>query len=346
MPPPDFENSMDLAAQVEKMYSQPYKERPPPEPVAVAQKGANGKPDFTQYKTNVAERLWRAKEEASKAKITASPDLVPLARDYQEWRKQMGLLTKYIDDYSMAMQNVSDKRDQLFKQYALLSEGTPLWDRVGKPLAQEQVDEVQKSGDLKTLEGIESRSKAIMKVAEDIGPGSLFSCNQLFLMQEDLNKIDYLNHNAHYITEWEEVVTEKLDADVRYVRELSRERDRYIRKVDSLRASVNRLEAKGRKAAPKRLTEQLVRNEKKLLECDERYEEKANQVSVVLFEATSRSWIDLYPVLKNVMKFEINRLGRESSAYGCFHRTLSALKNDYRLATKGTVDEPNAGSAL
>lgn len=96
----------------------------------------------------------------------------------------------------------------------------------------------------------------------------------------------------------------------------------------------------------KKLTDQLNRNEAKLEECDVLYEKKANEVSVVLYEATTRGWVDFYPVIKNVMKFEINRLGRESSTFGSFHSTLEALKIDYKQATKDTADAPNTGSAL
>jgi len=113
-----------------------------------------------------------------------------------------------------------------------------------------------------------------------------------------------------------------------------------------LRAKVNKIERKGKGIAPKKLTEQLIRNEKKLSEWDTKYEAKAHEVSTVLNEATQRGWVDFYPMIKNVMKFEINRLGRESSCYGSYHTTLTALKNDYKVATKDTTDAPNAGSAL
>jgi len=168
---------------------------------------------------------------------------------------------------------------------------------------------MQESGDIKTLGGIELRTKSIMKVAEEIGSGSLMAHHQLSAMQEQLNKIDYQNHIVNYIDEWDEVVTSKLDNDVKAVRELAKNRDKYIVKVDKLREKVNKIELKGKKFAPKELNDKLDRNEKKLDECDALYEKKANEVSVVLYEATKRGWVDFYPVIKNVMKFEINRLG-------------------------------------
>ncbi|MGK3734284.1 MAG: hypothetical protein ACI8RD_006755 [Bacillariaceae sp.] len=89
---------------------QPYKPRAPPKS---PQEDDGEVPDFSQYKTNVAERLWRAKKEAEKLGATAGPDLVPLTKEYQQWRKKMGMLNKYIAEYKGAMHNLSVKRNQV-----------------------------------------------------------------------------------------------------------------------------------------------------------------------------------------------------------------------------------------
>lgn len=303
-------------------------------------------PDFSKYNTNVAERLWRAKKAAEQSYVTSSPDLIKHAGEYQAWRQKMGFLNKYIEEYDTAMQVVAEKRNQLFKQYALLTEGTPLYDHIGKPLTEKQLSEMQESGDLKSPEGIQARTMSVMKVAEEIGPGSLMAHQQLAMMQDELNIIDYQSHTANYIDEWEAVVTSQLDTEVKAVRDLGKKRDHYIEKVDRLRGHVNKIEHRGKEIASKKLTDHLARNEKKLVEADALYEETAHTVSVVLYEATERGWVDFYPVVKNVMKFEINRLGRESSCYGSYHATLTELKSDYREATKDTADAPATGSAL
>ena len=89
---------------------QPYRPRQPPK---IPQEEEGDIPDYSQYKTNVAERLWRAKKEAKSLGATASPDIVPLAKEYQLWRKKMGLLNKYIDEYKTAMNVLSKKRSQV-----------------------------------------------------------------------------------------------------------------------------------------------------------------------------------------------------------------------------------------
>jgi len=303
-------------------------------------------PDFAKYSTNVAERIFMARKAAAKREPTASPNLVKHAQEYQDWRASMALLNKNIDEYATAMKVLSEKRNQLFEHYAELSKGTPLFDRIGKPLTKDELANFEHVGDIKTPEGVVERTNAIMQTSEDIGPGSLLAYQQLSMLQEDLNVLDFKNHTANYVDEWDDVVTSQLDSDAITVRLLSRDKEKYAGKVDNLRKKVNKIEHKGKQVAPKRLSDKLIRNEKKLVDCDARYEEKANEVSVAFYEATERGWVDLYPLIKNVMKFEINRLGRESSCYGSFHSTLAALKNDYREATKDTPDHPNAGSKL
>ena len=88
----------------------PYKPRAPPKGL---QKDDEEVPDFSQYKTNVAERLWRARKEAEKLGATAGPHLIPLTQEYQLWRKEMGILNKYIAEYKAAMHDLSEKRNQV-----------------------------------------------------------------------------------------------------------------------------------------------------------------------------------------------------------------------------------------
>mmetsp|Transcript_13366 Transcript_13366/g.27654 ORF Transcript_13366/g.27654 Transcript_13366/m.27654 type:complete len:381 (+) Transcript_13366:58-1200(+) len=344
-PPPEDEVPAAPEEEVEAPVDEekPYDEDVPEE--AAPEEPVDETPDFSIYKTNVAERLWRAKEAAKEVEVTTSPDLVKRAKEYQEWRKKMDILNRCVDDYSASMKTLSDSRNALFKQFAVLSEGTPLYDHVGKPLTDDQLEEID-SGDVTTLEGIETRTLAIMKVAEENGAGSLISHQQLAMMQDELNQIDYKNHNVKTIAEWESVVTTQLDDDVAEVRELAKKKDHYIEKVDQLRKSINKIEHRGKAVASKKMTDQLARNEKKLADADAAYEVKANEVSVVLHEATARGWVDFYPICKNVMKFEINSLGRQSACYGSFHATLAALKIDYKAATAGSVDAPSSGSAL
>lgn len=222
----------------------------------------------------------------------------------------------------------------------MMSKGTPIWEHVGKPLSPEQVAEIQSPGDEITPEGIQLQSESIMKVADEIGSGSLIAFQQLAAMQDKLDELDYQTHIMDYIDEWDDVVTSMGENEIKQCLELSKRRDHYVQKVDRLRKKVNRIERRGVRDAPDDLQKKLGRNEDKLDKADGMYEDKANDLAVVLSESVRRGWIDLYPLIKNAMKFEVNRLSRESSSYGRLTGTLAALKSDYKDATKETTIAP------
>jgi len=357
IPPP---SAPTLAEDVDEKYDDVPSKAPPETPGTVATAGTTlppgqvasqsqhlssqeeAEPDFSQCKTNVGRRLWLAQEKAEKAGMKSSPDMVPLTREFQKYRKDMNNLIRYIDEYQEAMRLLKAKRTKLFEHYAAMAKGTPIWDHVGKPLTPEQVAEIQNRGDEVTPESIELQSKSILKVADEIGAGSLVAFQQLAAMQDKLNELDYQTHIIDYVDEWDDVVTTKGDDEAKALLELNKKRDHYVHKVDRLRKRVNKIEHRGFRDAPDRLQQKLDRNEDKLDKADALFEDKANDVSVVLNESVRRGWVDLYPLIKNAIKFEVNRLGRESSTYGRLTGTLSAFKSDYKEAVKGTDDDPNS----
>jgi hypothetical protein len=239
------------------------------------------------------------------------------------------------------MNNVDDAPfpPQLFQQYAIMAKDTPIWDHIGKPLTPEQLTEIQHLGNEVTPESMDLQSKAIMRVAEEVGPGSLIALSQLAAQNEKLNVLDYQTHIADYIDEWDDVETSLLDDEVKILRDLNKRKEHYVKKVDSLRDKVNRIERRGVKDASHSLTEKLERNEQKLVNADAAYEDFANDVAVSLKEAIRRGWVDLYPLIKSAMKFEVNRIGRDNATLGRLPGTLGALKRDYKEAVKGTADE-------
>jgi hemerythrin-like domain-containing protein len=219
-----------------------------------------------------------------------------------------------------------------------MAKGTPIWDHVGKPLTPEQLVEIQNRGEEVTPESIELQSMSIMKVADEIGEGSLIAFQQLAAMHDRLDELDYQSHIIDYIDEWDDVVTTQGDEAIKNLLELTKKRNHYVRKVDNLRKKVNKIEHKGVRDAPVHLTEKLERNEDKLEKTNDLYEDRANDVAVMLNESVRREWVDLYPLIKNAMKFEVNRFGRESSTFGRLTGTLNGLKRDYKEAIKGTDD--------
>jgi hypothetical protein len=73
----------------------------------------NAEPDFSNCKTNVGKRLWLAQEKADNAGQKSSPDMVPLTREFQKFRKQLNSLIRCIDEYHDAMRVMKAKRAQV-----------------------------------------------------------------------------------------------------------------------------------------------------------------------------------------------------------------------------------------
>lgn len=87
----------------------PYDEEPVAEEVVVD----DGTPDFSIYSTNVAERLWRAKEASKDLPPGPSGDLIKRSAEYQDWRKKLDVLQAYADDYAAAMKDLDKKRTKV-----------------------------------------------------------------------------------------------------------------------------------------------------------------------------------------------------------------------------------------
>lgn len=70
-------------------------------------------PDFSKYKTHVAERLHKAQLAADKAGLKSSPELVPLTNEFQKQRKKMASLIRAANEYRDAMRVMTAKKSKV-----------------------------------------------------------------------------------------------------------------------------------------------------------------------------------------------------------------------------------------
>jgi hypothetical protein len=220
----------------------------------------------------------------------------------------------------------------LYQEFAVLAKDTPLHDHVGKLLDADSLQSIEKisHGDnvaslATTTEGLELQAKTVSQVAEDFGARSMASLQQLHTIHEKLNVADYQQHVVDYVLEWEKVITTRIDKELTDVKKLRQNRLHYERKVETLRRKVNQAEQKGKEVTADKL-ERLERNEQKLKDSFELHEQRAGKLCVLLEQATEQGWQDLYPFVRNAMKWEVNRLGRENVTYGRMPITLDAMK--------------------
>lgn len=130
--------------------------------------------------------------------------------------------------------------------------------------------------------------------------------------QAVVNDQEYQKDVVNFVTEWEQIITERVESGLKRVRKLASNRLHYERKIETLRNKANELEIKGR-TNPTVAVERLSRNEGKLKQAFTVHEKEAGQLCALMESVTHEGYKDLYTLVKNYIEWEINRVGRENS---------------------------------
>ena len=138
---------------------------------------------------------------------------------------------------------------------------------------------------------------------------------------------------AEYVVDWEKVVTERIETELKHVKKLEGDLRHYEKKVGRLRDRANSLEEKGKEPS-KGEAEKLNRNEEKLKEAFNAYEREAAKTCALIEAATHDGYKDLYPLVKNYLKWEMNRIGREHDMAEGMSAILASLKDKRINQTK------------
>jgi hypothetical protein len=165
----------------------------------------------------------------------------------------------------------------------------------------------------------------------------------------------YQKNVIDYVTEWEQIVTTRVDEGSKETYALHRTLNHYQSKIDPLRKKVNAIESKG-KGSPAKLSEKLVRNEGKLDEAWKLYETNASIHCNLLEEVTKHGWKDLYPLVKASLEWEAVRAAGENDVYAklseveknltsVFEKNLMSTSNEKKTVAVVTEakEEPSGG---
>ena len=292
-------------------------------------------------KSKIAERLEKHVENANMNKNkNRSPDLIPLTEEYELMKKKLRKLVTVVKTYNDSMEAADSARNDLVEHLAHMSAKSPIYDSVGGKLDKDAVEE---------LKSIRKSSK-MSRTVEEVGKAwkkryetdvcSLKIVQDLNSSQTKVNAREYNEHVLGYVLEWEKVVTERVERELKKVRKLQGDRTHYERKVEGLRARANDLEAKG-KPSPDTAVEKLERNEEKLRSAFLLHESDATRLCILIEAAAKDGWKDLYHFVKNYIKWESNRVGRESDIFCQLSDTLVSMKSEFKenskkSATKGS----------
>lgn len=312
-------------------------------PVALATEEsdeANSQPMLTEeaepvvYKNKVERRIGEVMQNRDWSLETKrSPDLVPLTKEYQVYRKELAKLVKTTKDYLWANEKCNLMRGRLgdeiawsskivrkptdlltceiiffcpipakmMAQCVSMSKDTPLYNHVGKPSgdAEDQADADQ-----------DDETHDIEALLEAGGALSLHSIEKLTSFYSKTSNEEFNKYVLTYATEWERVITSRLDQEIASVAYLQKRKVHYERKVDALRKTVMKIEKKPNKEVNPKLQEKLDRNEEKLSDSWKTHETQSAKLAVLLEESVRNGFRDLYTFLKNYSRFEINKATR------------------------------------
>lgn len=124
---------------------------------------------------------------------------------------------------------------------------------------------------------------------------------------------DYQEKVIDYVTEWEAILTKKIESEMKYTQKLGKNLKHYEMKVEKLRKNVAAKEEKG-KVTPQ-MTEKLERNEEKLKETHAEYEKTATKTCHLLEEATKMGWKDFHPLVQAMLVWESRRVSEEQALF-------------------------------
>jgi hypothetical protein len=274
----------------------------------------------------ISERLNRAVEAVSQTK-NRSPELVPLTAEWEITKKKLRLVVSSAKDYAETTRKMNTSRNKFVMHLGLLSEKSPLFDNVGKPLNGKSTQTLQ------TIREDPTTKSTVVAQVKSNTIRSVEALEQLAATQGIVNEREYNDRVVDYAIEWEKTVTEQVESELKKVRKLQGDRSYYEKKVETLRQRANNLEEKG-KTIPASQAERLERNETKLKEAFVLHEKEAGRLCVLIEEVTSNGWKDLYHLVKNYCKWESNRVSRETDIYSELSTTIDSMKSTFKINSK------------
>ena len=300
----------------------------------------------SKSKHNIGLRLTQAVDAAVVTK-NRSPELVPLTRDYDVFRKRLRALIAACKNYHQQAQKMDQARFQVVKEFTNLARDTPLFEHVeqqvldnndAKPInnrVQQQQLDGKESSSLATTpkQAFDIQNKSVTDILEEGRSGastsssSMLALEQVASLQSQMNLVEYQRHVIDYAVEWNDVVTSRIDKQLKQVTKLRQQYLHYDKKVHQLRHKINVLEQKGKKSTPPEVVSKLTRNEEKLSVAFASHQNMSGRLVVLMEQAVTFGWKDLYPLVKNTMKWQVNRVAREQETYGQYPITLQAMKS-------------------
>ena len=142
----------------------------------------------------------------------------------------------------------------------------------------------------------------------------------------------YTEHILTYATEWERILTTRINGHLKQSETLRVDLDHYAKKVEDLHKTINKTMTKGKPVSDDNV-DKLKRNEAKLIQARMEYDRFVLDLCGYMEEVMLRGWKDLHPLLVKMAQFDTTLCNEESSL---FTRSMTSvtdrlknMKNDH-----------------
>ena len=158
----------------------------------------------------------------------------------------------------------------------------------------------------------------------------------------------YAEHIIAYATEWERILTTRINRHLKEYEKLRVDLDHYGRKVEDINKTHNKTMSKG-KSVQEKGVDKLRRNEQKLVQARQEYDRFVNDLCCFLEEVLERGWKDLLPLLVKMSQFDATLCGEEhnllrGSMAGVTAQMTEVASRYPGLSSKGRLKELETSS--
>jgi hypothetical protein len=254
------------------------------------------------HKFGIADRLNDGVIARSTSSEKRSPDLVPLSKEFDVIRKHLRQLNISAQQYHDSLCKMNKQRSQV--RMSLLPVTC-----CATMIAYHVSLRIQVAHDICAFAHGSPIEKAVCNTSNQKSFLSVY-----MKASADVDSLKYDQDILAYLSEWDNVVTSRVDRESKEVEKIRKTFMHYQTKVDSLRKKVNAAEDSG-KETNEATAEKLKRNKEKLDEASKEFEDAARPLCVLIEEVVRQGWKDVLPLIKSMMSWETARSKNEASVF-------------------------------
>lgn len=267
----------------------------------------------------------RVKDKTGLAKSkNRSEDLAHLREKHAQFSKNLKFLISTIQSNHTAMLAYSKSRLDVAKAINALTVDTPLFKCAGDIPASAigttdggaggegnpSSAAAAKAANKQISSSTSSSSTAI--VAHDSNPTSFAAVHLQLHKKNKLYHRKYVEHILTYASDWERILSTRVNKHLKHAEKLRVDLDHYQKKVEELNKDANKTMTKGKSVSDKGV-DKLKRNEQKLVNARREHDQFLCDLCGFMEEIMERGWKDLHPLLVKMAQFDVTLSGEEAS---------------------------------